>query len=312
MEYFEAGWAIPSEAVYFQVADAYPVLTQAQVVELGLIRDAAREAGLQGEAEDAIKRIALGNMRLVGKLAYLARSALHPLERIQHGYDGLLKAASGFAWELGSRFSTYASRCIKRKMWEAARRVGAGDDIKLYRLDEWSALLKAQARLFPKLGREPSEAELADELGFTTKHVRKLFLLFQRPKEYQDELGDQQAGSLWGRGRNLHELTPEEVVLLAERIHWGQRVLDEADDRARRYIRRRYGFDHPDLVEETSTQIGQSEGLTDERVNQVMKDERRGVLAPFLDRHGVEVDILDERTFPWQAGRPATRTFKRP
>jgi len=77
-------------------------------------------AAYRGGDQTAKNLLITGNLRLVVKLAGLARTTISMADRIQAGTLGLIRAIERFKPELGFRFSTFATPAILHKIRDAS------------------------------------------------------------------------------------------------------------------------------------------------------------------------------------------------
>ncbi len=122
---------------------------------------------IRGRADEANAAIIRANLRLVVSVAkrYLGRG-ISLLDLIQEGNLGLLRAVNKFDPRRGFKFSTYATwwirQSINRSIAEQARTIR----IPVHLFEAITRLLRAQRALVQQLGRDPTNEELAIEIGY--------------------------------------------------------------------------------------------------------------------------------------------------
>lgn len=152
-------------ASYLSEIDRTPLLSAAGEREL-----AKRIATGDVEARDELAR---ANLRLVVSIARQYSGRGLPLEDlIAEGNVGLLRAVEGFDPGAGTRFSTYAAFWVRQAVRVALNKYGHAVRLPQYMgvlLPKWR---RAEAALRDSLGRDPSAAEVATELGLKRGQAR--------------------------------------------------------------------------------------------------------------------------------------------
>ena len=144
----------------------YPLLTPAQEVSLAKRIE-------RGDA-DARRRMIESNLRLVVTIAKdYRRGGVAFLDLIQDGMVGLIRAADGFDWRLGNRFSTYARWWIQQSIRSGLNGSGRSVRVPVRLATRTRELERTTAKLTAKLGRRPSDTELCAALQLSPEQLRR-------------------------------------------------------------------------------------------------------------------------------------------
>jgi len=94
------------------------------------------------------------------------------LDVINEGNIGLMKAVERFNPKKGAKLSTYAALWIKQSIRRALSNQSKTIRLPVHVVDKVHKLHRASAELTETLGREPTDAELAERLGIAPAKQR--------------------------------------------------------------------------------------------------------------------------------------------
>src|SRR5580765_5011741 len=169
--------------LYLREIGQTPLLTpQEEIVLARRIKKGDRRA-----REQMIK----ANLRLVVKIARDYESyGLPLLDLINEGNIGLMKGVERFDPKKGAKLSTYASWWIKQSIKRALSNQSKTIRLPVHVVDKLFHLRRASAKMEDVLGRERTDEELAEELGYAVTRVRQWRKAAIRPISLEAPLGE--------------------------------------------------------------------------------------------------------------------------
>jgi RNA polymerase primary sigma factor len=231
-------------------------------------RNTSRELASRVEAGRRAKReFVQANLRLVVSIARRYQGfGLPLLDLIQDGNIGLLRAVEKFDWRRGFKFSTYATWWIRqgvsRGLADGSRVIRAPVHV----VEALHSLRRTEEELASRLGREPTDAEVAGALDIEVGQLHDYRRMSHEPASLSAPIGD---GEM-----EFHELiedqTSESPLGAALRVAARDEmlaVLRTLGPRERRILELRFGF--VDGLPKTLEEIGGELGLTRERIRQI-------------------------------------------
>ena len=237
----------------------YPLLTAAEEVDLSKRIE-------QGDLE-AKERMINSNLRLVVSIAKKYQGQeLSLLDLIQEGIFGLIRAAEKFDWRKGYKFSTYATFWIRQAIQRGLANKARTIRIPVHIGQRERKIVRAERDLAARLGREPTDDEIAREAELPLDQVEEVrdaartVTSLDRPV---GEEGDTALGDLLEGG--APPVDQEVEVSLSEQLL--RRTIEELPETEREVIRLRFGLtgEDPQPLRETGRRLG----LSAERVRQI-------------------------------------------
>jgi len=264
---------------YFHEIGRIPLLTAEEEVELSL--------RVQAGCEEARNRMIAANLRLVVRIAGEFNNLGLPMaDLISEGNLGLIKAVEKFRPFKGSKFSSYASWWIRQSIHRAL-----GDQAHAIRLSplavsKLSRLRRIAHIMTDSLGREPTDDELAEELGIDSSSVQHLKNVGARPAS-MDAVVSEDGGTTFG-SLIVDESAEDPLEALS-----GKDLGVEAAElvgllktRERAVVVRRFGLDGHRAM--TLEDIGMELGCTRERVRQIQDEGLKRMRRAFTRRQALQ------------------------
>lgn len=250
--------------VYMQDIGQISLVSKSEEVDL-----AAKIHGRDtGEHDEARATLIQANLRLVVKIAHDFKGLGLPLlDLISEGNIGLMRAVEKFDPAKGAKFSSYAAWWIKQSMRRALANQSRTIRIPVQSAGKINKIKSVRMKLAEKLGREPSDAEIAANLDFSERTVAGLRLADLKTFSLHDPIQQGEDGEFQDIIPDRGAMTPDRIFGDVESIKRLVELLRDLDERERMILKMRFGLDnnHPRTLEEVSQEIGR----TRERVRQI-------------------------------------------
>ena len=246
--------------IYLREIGQIDLLTPEEEIEL-----AARIKKGDKEARSIMIR---ANLRLVVKIAHdYANLGLPLLDLISEGNIGLMKAVERFDPAKGGKLSTYAAWWIKQSIKRALANQSKTIRLPVHLVDKISKMRRVSLQMSEELGREPTDDELADEIGLSLAKVSHLKTVAIRPASLDAPISDDDNTAFGEIVGDDDALTPFELLRDKNMRDELAELLAVLDEREKKIIFSRFGLDggKPRTLEE----VGKKFGVTRERIRQL-------------------------------------------
>ena len=208
------------------------------------------------------------NLRLVVKIAHdYDGFGLPLLDLISEGNIGLMKAVERFDPAKGGKLSTYGSWWIKQSIKRALANQSKTIRLPVHLVDKISRMRRVAMKLQEEFGREPTDEELAEEMGMTVMRVAQMRTAAIRPASLDAPIGDDDSNSFSDVVQDDNATTPYKQLEDKTVTDMLQEMVKTLDQREATILRYRFGLDGGS--EKTLEDVGQKFGVTRERVRQI-------------------------------------------
>ena len=277
-----------SIALYLKEISRIPLLNAEEEVDIAKAIERGRKAGIRlaqaqtqansyprerlrsevRRGKEARRKLIEANFRLVVSIAkkYIGHGVSF-MDLIQEGNIGLIRAVEKFEYQRGFKFSTYATWWIRQAVSRALSDQGRTIRVPVHMGERITQLSRISRELVQRNGHEPTEEEIATEMGITVRLLERIRQAAQYPLSLEMEIGEDMDSTLGDFIEDNRHLPPNDSTtrkMLQERLN---DVLASLTARECRVLQLRFGLQ--DGRAYTLEEVGQKFGVTRERIRQI-------------------------------------------
>lgn len=247
---------------YLRDIKQIPMLADEELLDTG-----ARAAKGEVAAQEKLVR---SHLRLVVSIAHQYGGYGLPLaDIVAEGNIALIRAAELYNPKFGTKFTTYASVWIKQRIHRAITKLGRAVRIPVWRSQRLRKVARLNEELSARLGRAPTETELAERLGLTDEEFTELqrdrfdVVSLDAPSNVAD---DESEGIL---ARLADETVPDAATQVSQRelVEELMTALHDLDDRELEVITAKFGFQPKGTI--SFRELGRRFGMSHEWVRRI-------------------------------------------
>ena len=220
--------------LFLRAARAHALLTADEEIELAQRIERGDLA--------AKERMINSNLRLVVSQARRYQGHGLPMEDlVQEGMLGLIRAVEKFDWRRGFKFSTYGTLWIRQALQRGLQNHGRTIRLPVHVAQRQTKVRKVESDLSTKLGREPTDEEIAAEAKIDVEEVAELRELTRGLTSLDQPVGED-GETAFGDLLASDRPQPVEEVEEAERVGIISGAVAELPEPERNVISLRFGL----------------------------------------------------------------------
>lgn len=244
---------------YLRDIHGFPRLTAQQERELAM--------GCAAGDPEAIRAMVNSNLRLVVSVAreYAGRG-VPLLDLIQEGSIGLLVAARKFDYTLEFRFSTYATKWIRKYVTRCIMDHAGLIRVPVHTAERIRKVMTAKTALQQE-GYEPTDEAVAQRCEIPVEKVRQLMQLLPEVYSLDAPLQEDEDGNLQALIEDENSARPFEALVREEMNRTLEELLGKLTPRQQQVLRLHYGLEEGKCL--SLEEISGILGVSKERVRQI-------------------------------------------
>lgn len=234
--------------------------------------------------QSARERLITANLRLVVKIARDYEGlGVDLMDLISEGNIGLVQGIERHDPRFGAKISTYVSWWIKQRIKRALANQSKVVRLPVHMVDKLSRLRRTIAALQERLGREPSDFDIAEEMQISPERVEAMRMAVIRPTSLDAAMGDDEGNTFSEVVADENAELPSDGLDAIATVKFLRQQLKGLTPREAEILRLRFGLDGepPKCLDE----VGVPFGLTRERIRQIQNKALRK-LRSALEKRG--------------------------